>query len=441
MRPFLAETAGFAAGRTTPRDFLESCLGDLERHEPEVGAFVTLTLDAARAAADRAAERWRAGNPLSPIDGMPLGIKDIIETADAPTEMGSRLFARWRSWKDAASVAALRMAGAVIVGKTVTTEFAAVEPGKTRNPLNLAHTPGGSSSGSAAAVAAGMVSAALGTQVIGSTIRPASFCGVFGFKPTVGALNREGSHDYQSQSCTGVLAASLEDTWQVAFEIARRVGGDAGNPGLAGPERLPAAAKPKRLALLETAGWTVASEDARRCLMGAATQLAEAGIEIRTRGDDKGIAALEEAIAVAQALSNAINTFEMRWFIRGCMERDPNLLSQYMKERYAEGERMTRVDYATALEKRTRVRAIHAHLAESCDACVTLSAPGAAPAGLTTTGDPAFAVPGSLLGCPALSLPIFQVESLPLGLQVLGFAGADGRAFATAAWLVRHLTA
>ena len=142
---------------------------------------------------------------------MPVGIKDIIETVDMPTEMGSPLFAGWRSEKDAASVRALRDAGAVILGKTVTTEFAASEPRGTRNPWNTAHTPGGSSSGSAASVATGIVSAALGTQVIGSTIRPASFCGCFGFKPSVNALNREGSHDYQSQSCTGILAASLED--------------------------------------------------------------------------------------------------------------------------------------------------------------------------------------------------------------------------------------
>ncbi len=132
---------------------------------------------------------------------MPVGIKDIIETVDMPTEMGSPLFAGWRSEKDAASVRALRDAGAVIIGKTVTTEFAASQPRGTRNPWNLAHTPGGSSSGSAAATAYGAISAGLGTQVISSTVRPASYCGVFGFKPTVNALNREGSHDYQSQSC------------------------------------------------------------------------------------------------------------------------------------------------------------------------------------------------------------------------------------------------
>src|SRR4029077_8320698 len=152
-------------------------------------------------------ERWRAGKPLSPIDGMPIGIKDIIETRDMPTEQGSPLFTGYRTERDAASVAALREAGAVIVGKTVTTEFAATEPRGTRNPWDQGRTPGGSSSGSAAAVGAGVVSAALGTQVMGSIVRPASYCGCVGFKPSVGGINRGGSHDELSQSCMGVLAA------------------------------------------------------------------------------------------------------------------------------------------------------------------------------------------------------------------------------------------
>src|SRR5215469_16656721 len=259
MRPYLAAARAFASGAQTPRQFLEQSLALLDQWEPRIGAFVCTNLPAARAAADRATARWRDGKPLSPIDGMPVGIKDIIETVDMPTEMGSPLFAGWRSEKDAANVRALREAGAVILGKTVTTEFAASEPRGTRNPWNTAHTPGGSSSGSAASVAAGIASAALGTQVIGSTIRPASFCGCFGFKPSVNALNREGCHDYQSQSCTGILGASLEDTWQVAHEIVARVGGDAGTPGLQGPDTLPQAQRPRRLAVLETAGWDGAS--------------------------------------------------------------------------------------------------------------------------------------------------------------------------------------
>ena len=155
---------------------------------------------------------------------MPIGIKDIIETIDMPTENGSPLFAGFRRERDAASVAALREAGAVIVGKTVTTEFAWMQPRATRNPWDLTRTPGGSSSGSAAAVAVGAISVGIGTQVFGSIVRPASFCGCFGFKPTVGAINRGGSHDALSQSTHGPIAASLPEAWQVAYEISRRRG-------------------------------------------------------------------------------------------------------------------------------------------------------------------------------------------------------------------------
>jgi Asp-tRNA(Asn)/Glu-tRNA(Gln) amidotransferase A subunit family amidase len=180
---FVGATADFGAGKDTPRDLLERCLARVEEFEPAVGAFACHDVAAARSAADRSAERWRAGRPLSPIDGMPLGIKDIIETADMATEQGSPLFVDCHTGRDAASVAALREAGAVILGKVVTTEFALTEPRGTRNPWDSARTPGGSSSGSAAAVACGMVPAALGTQVVGSILRPASFCGCVGFSP------------------------------------------------------------------------------------------------------------------------------------------------------------------------------------------------------------------------------------------------------------------
>src|SRR5271166_4353555 len=244
---FFPAVADFVSGTDTPRELLERCLARIAEFEPAVGAFVCQDIAAARAAADRSTERWRAGRPLSPIDGMPLGIKDIIETADMPTEQGSPLFVGWRTGRDAASVAALREAGAVILGKVVTTEFASTEPRGTRNPWDSARTPGGSSSGSAAAVACGMVPAALGTQVIGSILRPASFCGCVGFKPSVGGINRGGSYDYFSQSCTGVLAASLEDAWLAAINIVERVGGDPGSPGLQGPPEPPPAQCPRAL--------------------------------------------------------------------------------------------------------------------------------------------------------------------------------------------------
>lgn len=439
LRSYLAAAREFAGGEQTPRRFLERSLELFEYWEPRIGAFVMTDLPGARAAADRASERWRAGRPLSPVDGMPVGIKDIIETVDMPTQMGSPLFAGWRSEKDAASVSALRDAGAVIVGKTVTTEFAASEPRGTRNPWNTAHTPGGSSSGSAAAVGAGILSAALGTQVIGSTIRPASFCGCVGFKPSVNAINREGSHDYQSQSCTGVLGAALADVWQVAYEIVARVGGDAGTAGLRGPDTLPASEKPRRLAILETSGWDSASAGAKQQLGECVMRLRSAGIEIRTRQNDDKVAALENDLLNAAELSHRCNGWETRWFFRTMRERDAAKLSRTIMERAEKYEDMTLTDHRADLRERTRIRAVHADLAANCDACIALAAPGNAPEGLASTGNPEFAVPASLLGVPALSLPMFQVNGMPLGLQLIGFFDRDADAFAVASWLMSSL--
>jgi Asp-tRNA(Asn)/Glu-tRNA(Gln) amidotransferase A subunit family amidase len=438
MQPYVASHTDFASGADSPRDVLARCLAELDLWEAKIGAFVSLNIDGARAAAERSTERWRAGRPLSVIDGMPIGVKDVIETVDMPTEMGSRLFARWHSHKDAASVAALREAGAVILGKTVTTEFAATEPRGTRNPWDLDRTPGGSSSGSAAAVAVGIVSAALGTQVLGSVLRPASFCGCFGFKPTVNALNREGSHDYQSQSCTGIEAATLEDAWQVAREIAVRVGGDAGHPGLSGPDRAPAPRAPRRLAFLKTAGWADAAPGAKQMMDEVLLRFQTAGVDIRTANNDPKVAAIEAGILDARALSMKINNWEMRWFLQTCRDRDETKLSASSLERLMEGGQMNQSDYRAALAERARIRALYAELSADCDACVTLSAPGPAPIGLQSTGNPQFNVPASLIGAPAISLPVFEVEAMPLGLQIIGFAEGDADAFAVAAWALEQ---
>jgi Asp-tRNA(Asn)/Glu-tRNA(Gln) amidotransferase A subunit family amidase len=442
---FFAAVANFVGGKDTPRDLLERCLVRLEEFEPAVGAFVYNDIAAARTAADRSTERWRGGRPLSRIDGMPLGIKDIIETADMPTEQGSPLFVGWRTGRDAASVAALREAGAIILGKAVTTEFAATEPRGTRNPWDSGRTPGGSSSGSAAAVACGMVPAALGTQVVGSILRPASFCGCVGFKPSVGGINRGGSYDYFSQSCTGVLAASLEDAWLVAINISERAGGDPGYSGLQGPPEPPRPQHPRAVAVLETAGWEVATADARRALDAAVAHLADAGIAIANRHSDRAIDEVEGAISDALELTREINAWEGRWPLNTYRNRDRTKLSQSALDRLAAAEAMTSADYGAAIARRQRSREIHDRLATRYDAAITLAAPGTAPIGLGSTGNPIFNVPGSLLGIPALSLPLLSADDLPLGLQVTGFAGEDARLFAIAAalkdLLERHHTA
>ena len=430
---YFAATGAFRDGTDSPRAFLERCLESIHTHEPDIGAFVATNVDAARVTADGASERWKSASMLSLIDGMPIGIKDIMETHDMVTEQGSPLFEGWRMGRDSAAAAALREAGAVIVGKTVTTEFAATEPRGTRNPWDLERTPGGSSSGSAAAVAAGMLPAALGTQVIGSTLRPASFCGCYGFKPSVGGINRGGSFDGFSQSCTGTLAATLAEAWTVAREISARAGGDPGYPGLRGPRELPDARMPERVVMLETAGWNDVSGDTKQALADACDRLVASDIQIVDRTTSPVIEAAEAAIANARPLSMQINAWEGHWPLNTyARDMDTGALSASALDRLATAQAMTQDEYWGLLAERERVRLAYAALAEHGDVCLTLAASGAAPTGLASTGDPTFLVPCSLLGTPAVSLPVLQAEGLPLGLQLIGFVDQDAAMFAIA---------
>jgi len=431
-RSFIAATPAFAAGQDTPRAFLERCLEQVDAREKDVLAFVETNIPAARSAADAATLRWRENRPLSSIDGMPIGVKDVIETADMATGMGSPLFTGWRSGWDSASVKALREAGAVILGKTVTTEFAASVPGPTRNPHDLARTPGGSSSGSAAGVAAGFFSAGLGTQVVGSIVRPSSFCGVYGYKPSLGGINRGGSHDYMSQSCQGVLAASLAEVWRTAIEIVTRTGGDPGYPGIAGPMTPPAPKRPRRLVFLETPGWGAVSAPLKAAFEGTLAKLRASGIEIVGRASTAEVAEVEAALGEALQVTRDINARESVWPLNIYSDRDASKLSPQMRERLKEAQAMTPDEYRRSLLRRAAIRALYAGLASGADGCIALSATGAAPVGLLSTGDPSFAVPGSLLGVPALSLPLLSEGGLPVGLQLLGFEQADADLFAIA---------
>jgi Asp-tRNA(Asn)/Glu-tRNA(Gln) amidotransferase A subunit family amidase len=277
------------------------------------------------------------------------------------------------------------------------------------------------------------MSAALGTQVIGSTIRPASYCGCIGFKVTVGALNRGGSYDGLSQSSSGVLASNLEDAWQVAYEIAVRAGGDPGYPGLFGPASAPAPKKPRRVAFLETPGWAAASADAKAAMADALARLKAAGVDVLTPQSHAKVAAVEAAIAQARPLSMRINGWESRWPLNTYRDRDASKLSSVMLARLAEAEAMTLDEYRADLAQRDKTRALYAELAADCDVCVSLSAPAAAPMGLESTGDPNCTVHVSLLGIPAVSLPVLADEGLPLGLQITGFINGDAETFAAAA--------
>jgi Asp-tRNA(Asn)/Glu-tRNA(Gln) amidotransferase A subunit family amidase len=432
-QPFLALHYAFRSGQDTPSALLERCLAAIDAREAEVQALTAINRDGARDAAARSTQRWRAGKPLSPVDGMPVGVKDVIETRDMPTQMGSALFAGHATGYDSASVRALREAGAVVLAKTVTTEFAATEPGPTRNPWDTARTPGGSSSGSAAGVAAGYFCAALGTQVVGSILRPASYCGVFGMKPTHGAINRGGSMDHMSQSVQGVLAATMADGWAVLRAIADRVGGDPGHPGLFGPDALPRAWRPRALAVLETSGWSAAGAGAKSELARAIGHLEQAGVEVLGRRDNVLVEAAEAALQRAMPLTRKLNAWESRWPLNTFADRDAGKLSRTMLDRLGEAEAMTLEDYRSALAGREAVRRVYERLADVVDAAITLAAPGEAPVGIESTGNPVFVVPGSLLGVPAVSLPLLACNGLPLGLQVLGYRDRDGALLATAA--------
>ena len=252
MRPsaYASLAPCFVSGERSPVAEMRAYLARLDALAPKLNAFVHVARETALSGAEESERRWRSNAAFSAIDGMAIGVKDIIETEDMPTGQGSPMWEGFHTRRDAACVQALREAGAIILGKTTTTEFAATEPlMPVRNPHDPARTAGGSSSGSAAAVSAGILPAALGTQVVGSTLRPASYCGCVGFKPTFGALNRSGSFDHLSQSCLGILAATPEDAWTVASAIVARVGGDPGHPGLSGPSEIAPASPPRRLAM------------------------------------------------------------------------------------------------------------------------------------------------------------------------------------------------
>jgi Asp-tRNA(Asn)/Glu-tRNA(Gln) amidotransferase A subunit family amidase len=436
LRGYVSLAADLRSGKTTPRAYLNESLKRIAALDATIGAFVKLNKNGAIKAADASTARWKAGKPLSPIDGMPVAIKDIIETADMPTGQGSPLWEGQESRRASASVHALREAGAVIIGKTTTTEFAASYPfHKTQNPHDGKRTPGGSSSGSAAAVGAGMVPAGLGTQVVGSILRPSSFCGAIGFKPSVGAINRSGSHDHFSQSCQGAIGATLADTWAVLRAIADRCGGDPGFAGLSGNVDFSKLKKPVRLAVLETSGWSATSEGARKAFADAKAHLAKAGIMLKSRADDPEIEAAEKAMADALPVTMAINSWEGRWPLNTYADLDAGKLSGPARERLRSAEAMTQKQYAELIVRRAATRAIYEKTASRYDASVTLGACGAAPVGLGTTGNTAMNVTASLLGCPAITLPLLEDEGMPLGLQLLGNSDRDAALFEVAAWL------
>ncbi len=435
----------FADGSDTPRAYLERCLETIAAREPEVLAFAALNEAGARAAADAATARHKAGKPLSPIDGMPIGVKDLYETHDMPTQMGCALFKGNHPDRDSALVQALRAAGAVIVGKTVTTELGMSHPGPTRHPFDPKRTPGGSSSGSGAVISARMLPAAIGSQVVGSVVRPASFNANWALKVSQGALNR-GERQGMSQSTIGVHAGSPQDMWSVAVAIARRAGGDPGAPGLYfTAEAPPPPLRPRRLAVLETEGWAVAHPGALAAFEQAVAALTAEGVAVLRRGDHPLVEMLEQRVAEAMALSRDVVSYETAWSLNNLMRKDPSGLSNSLKARLKLGNEITLEAYRARLAQREEMRRAQAALAGEVDGFIGLAACGPAPLlgdtggtmlGIThTTGNPAMNTASSALGCPVVTVPVMAVEGMPVALAITAQPHQDERAAAIARWV------
>ncbi|HSH98962.1 MAG TPA: amidase [Reyranella sp.] len=434
----------FTDGNDSPRAYLERCLETIAAREPVVKALTAINEAGARATADASSERWKAGKPLSPIDGMPIAIKDLLETKDMPTEMGCAAMKGNFPKRDNAAVWALRQAGAVILAKTVTAELGGSHPGATTNPFDPKRTPGGSSSGSAAAVGANMVPAAIGTQVGGSIIRPAAYCGNFALKPTQGGINR-GERLATSQSTHGPHAGCLEDMWQVAIEMAKRCGGDRGALGLMGPDTLPAAIKPNRLIVLETEGWADVDQATKTGFAKVLGQLKDAGVTPIHRADHPFVENLEKAIANGRAVCNGVTSWENRWYQRGMLDASPDGLSERAKAALLRAEAMTVDQYRANLLARQAAQVAHAAVASLADAAITLACPGPAPIwsgdapgqplAPRPTGDFVFNAPSSMLFAPVVTVPLMSVGGMPVGVQVIGQQHEDARMTGIARWL------
>ena len=439
MIRFCERATAFGDGSDSPRAFLERCLEAIEARESEVRAFVTLDLAGARRAADAATARWRDGAPLSTVDGCPFGVKDIIETADLPTQMNSPIFEGWQSRRDAACVRALRQGGAVLLGKTVTTEFAAGRSGPTVHPLDRTRTPGGSSSGSAAAVAAGMVPVALGSQAGGSTIRPASYCGIVGYKPTVGTFSMAGVHTVgPTLDHVGILGSGLDDVWS----IARQIDLEANTPGVrrlpGSGHALPPATIPSRLVHLHTAGWTELDAEAVAAFDELVERLRAAGIRVDTR-DDRRVAQLESTLDAGVDSRLDIMAWEMRWPFEEYVDHHGPKVGDIVHGYVRRARTLTPADYENALRIRDRARAEIDRFRATADGFITFASSGPAPVGLDHTGSRTFLNYWSWLGLPSFSLPLMTVGGLPVGLQLIGFDGADDRLAGVARWLMETL--
>lgn len=425
--------SAICAGDLTSETLVTACLERIHALEPQVKAWAFLDPAHAIAQAKAADAAMRGGKGLGALHGLPVGIKDVIDTADMPTEGGSPLFKDYRPRNDASCVATLRAAGAVIMGKTVTSELASSTPGPTCNPRNLAHTPGGSSSGSAAAVACGMVPLALGTQTAGSVIRPASFCGIFGFKPTLGLISRHGvllqSHTLDT---IGVYGRTVEDLALITDALGVHDPQDPVSLRAARGRLSEIAASdpplPPLFAFIRTPSWERMADVAREAF-------AELVAELGARVEEIEMPSLAQAVECQRIVQSAENAGYYGIF----RERAPELLSEGLSERLRSGALIAAQDYIRAVNMREPIYDSLEEVLTQYSAILTPASLGPALKGLASTGDPAMNGLWTFLGVPCVTLPLLEAEGLPIGVQMIGARRDEGRLLRNARWLVRHL--
>ena len=432
-----AEAASaLSEGRISSKELVAACLARIEADEERVQAWAFLDPEHALRQARDADLRRREGRPLGPLHGIPVGVKDIIDTQDMPTEDGTVLHAGRTPVEDATVVWMLRAAGAIIIGKTVTTELATYAPGKTRNPHNPAHTPGGSSSGSAAAVAAHMVPLAIGTQTNGSVIRPAAYCGVVGYKPSFGLVSRHGIlKQSRPLDQVGVMARSVED---VAFLAEQIIGYDENDPDtrplprpLLRETALQEPPVPPTLAFVKTPMWKLADAQCQEAFAELVAHLGDRVEEFTLPAAFKDAWKWHQTVMEADLAKN----YEAEY------EQGRDKLSEALRGQIERGRRVRAVDYNKSLDK---VPALSSGLNElfehRYEAILTPAAAGTAPRGLESTGSPAFCTLWTLCGLPAITLPLMQgADGLPLGVQLVGPRGGDARLLRTARWLIAEV--
>jgi Asp-tRNA(Asn)/Glu-tRNA(Gln) amidotransferase A subunit family amidase len=409
-----------AAGETTCEAVVRACLDRILAREEAVRAWAYVDPEGALARArelDRAPAR-------GPLHGVPLGVKDIIDTADLPTEMGSPIYRGHRPAADAACVALTRAAGAVILGKTVTCEFAGMTPGATANPHNLAHTPGGSSSGSGAAVADLMVPVAFGTQTGGSVIRPAAYCGVFGFKPTFGAFNRRGVYPAaESLDTIGLIARSIDDLELLSAVLELRP-----PPKAVVPDAAP------RIGLCRTPLWQTAQAETVAAVEEAAARLGKAGATVRE------VALPAEFAGLRTAARETINNYERAAAMAYEWSEHREAISERLRKRIELGHAMPHREYLAALQLGEECRARLPAAFADVDVLLTPCVNGEAPQGLGETGDPGFQAIWTILHVPAITLPTHRgPNGLPVGIQLVAARHADAQLWACARWVWQQL--